>query len=427
MWSPNLVPKPKDWPDYVDISGVFPDEHVNTKSSTNSISSSTYQSRSASNEHGQSNNKIPNLDGIDMKFKDSLEIKSSIENMSLPDALSFKPDPELSVFLSSGSKPIFIGFGSMVIEDPESLVRDFLDAAALVGVRVIIQIGWSKLTVDKFKQLAQDAERKAILVKEMEEGNNQSVIFASPKRKKRDDRHHEDPNMTTIKGKGNVSVVSRDKLDDLLASVSQPSETQNNIQSIAKLESKEESIRIKDTQLNYIETEADIGDEDYVTISADDNFYDRCDDEYDANMSSSNIPAIPLFGRNIAGQVSGWIAANLNFKKTESRSDMTKDNLPIESNLPFKDSTEELSNPTKNLTVKESLLGDERIVLSDGESTPERQSQGNIPGSNIGWDDLVEFDGWKGSSDALLIGPCPHNWLFNQVAAVIHHGGAGKK
>ena len=31
-------------------------------------------------------------------------------------------------------------------------------------------------------------------------------------------------------------------------------------------------------------------------------------------------------------------------------------------------------------------------------------------------------DGWEASRDAMLIGPCPHSWLFPKVAAVIHHG-----
>jgi hypothetical protein len=33
---------------------------------------------------------------------------------------------------------------------------------------------------------------------------------------------------------------------------------------------------------------------------------------------------------------------------------------------------------------------------------------------------------WNAETDAILIGPCPHSWLFTRVAAVVHHGGAGK-
>ena len=32
---------------------------------------------------------------------------------------------------------------------------------------------------------------------------------------------------------------------------------------------------------------------------------------------------------------------------------------------------------------------------------------------------------WQADRDAVLIGSCPHSWLFQRVAAVVHHGGAG--
>ena len=32
---------------------------------------------------------------------------------------------------------------------------------------------------------------------------------------------------------------------------------------------------------------------------------------------------------------------------------------------------------------------------------------------------------WRADRDAVLIGACPHAWLFERVAAVVHHGGAG--
>ena len=32
---------------------------------------------------------------------------------------------------------------------------------------------------------------------------------------------------------------------------------------------------------------------------------------------------------------------------------------------------------------------------------------------------------WQADRDAVLIGSCPHSWLFERVAAVVHHGGAG--
>ena len=34
--------------------------------------------------------------------------------------------------------------------------------------------------------------------------------------------------------------------------------------------------------------------------------------------------------------------------------------------------------------------------------------------------------GWDALRDVYFIGPCPHNWLFQHVHAVVHHGGAGE-
>lgn len=38
-----------------------------------------------------------------------------------------------------------------------------------------------------------------------------------------------------------------------------------------------------------------------------------------------------------------------------------------------------------------------------------------------GWS---EFDGPE-SSNVMFLGECPHEWLFQHMAAVVHHGGAG--
>ncbi len=41
--------------------------------------------------------------------------------------------------------PIYIGFGSIVIDDPERLTMLLLEAIENTGVRAIISRGWSKL------------------------------------------------------------------------------------------------------------------------------------------------------------------------------------------------------------------------------------------------------------------------------------------
>lgn len=40
---------------------------------------------------------------------------------------------------------MYIGFGSIVIEDPESLTDTILEAVRMTGVRALVSRGWSKL------------------------------------------------------------------------------------------------------------------------------------------------------------------------------------------------------------------------------------------------------------------------------------------
>ncbi|KAE9377348.1 glycosyltransferase family 1 protein [Stipitochalara longipes BDJ] len=87
-WSPSLVPKPTDWPPHIalDICGFF--------------------------------------------FRDPP---------------NYQPTPDLDAFLRAGPPPVYIGFGSIVIDDPEKMSSLLLQAIRLCGVRAIISRGWSKL------------------------------------------------------------------------------------------------------------------------------------------------------------------------------------------------------------------------------------------------------------------------------------------
>ncbi|GMH97452.1 hypothetical protein TrST_g12668 [Triparma strigata] len=91
MFSPALVAKPKDWPNHTDIVGNF--------------------------------------------FAAG---KSTYEN------------PELESFLAADvqNPPIFVGFGSMVIEDPGALAATIAAAAKATNTRIVLQSSWSKLAVD---------------------------------------------------------------------------------------------------------------------------------------------------------------------------------------------------------------------------------------------------------------------------------------
>ncbi|GKZ46011.1 hypothetical protein AbraIFM66951_008895 [Aspergillus brasiliensis] len=61
------------------------------------------------------------------------------------DPPSYEPPPGLKEFLKSGATPIYIGFGSIVIDNPQKMTGIILEAIAMTGVRAIISRGWSKL------------------------------------------------------------------------------------------------------------------------------------------------------------------------------------------------------------------------------------------------------------------------------------------
>lgn len=92
MWSPVLCPKPDDWPGHVRVVGAFHLEHA---------------------------------------------------------AAAFDPTPlaPLVAWLQRGDKPIFIGFGSMVIPYPQALAAVIKEAASRSGRRVLVQSCWSKVDV----------------------------------------------------------------------------------------------------------------------------------------------------------------------------------------------------------------------------------------------------------------------------------------
>ncbi|KAG8675942.1 hypothetical protein FPOAC1_001937 [Fusarium poae] len=68
-----------------------------------------------------------------------------ISGFFLRDEPSYTPPSDLERFLSDGPRPVYIGFGSIVIEDPIEMTRIIKEACLRVGIRVIISRGWSKL------------------------------------------------------------------------------------------------------------------------------------------------------------------------------------------------------------------------------------------------------------------------------------------
>ena len=57
----------------------------------------------------------------------------------------YTPPEDLARFLREGPVPVYIGFGSIVLEDAKKTTEILLEACRKADVRVIISRGWSKL------------------------------------------------------------------------------------------------------------------------------------------------------------------------------------------------------------------------------------------------------------------------------------------
>lgn len=63
----------------------------------------------------------------------------------LPLASTYKPPPELESFFQAGPPPVYIGFGSIVVSDPEAMTQSIFEAIRLANVRAVVSKGWSDL------------------------------------------------------------------------------------------------------------------------------------------------------------------------------------------------------------------------------------------------------------------------------------------
>eukprot|EP00931_Biecheleriopsis_adriatica_P088907 TRINITY_DN63130_c0_g1_i1.p1 TRINITY_DN63130_c0_g1~~TRINITY_DN63130_c0_g1_i1.p1 ORF type:complete len:503 (+),score=53.51 TRINITY_DN63130_c0_g1_i1:45-1553(+) len=77
---------------------------------------------------------------------------------------------KVSKFIESGTKPIYMGWGSWAVESPEQTVETISRALMLGGFRAIIQAGWTELTLDCLERATVDealleyAERNVLFV-----------------------------------------------------------------------------------------------------------------------------------------------------------------------------------------------------------------------------------------------------------------------
>lgn len=65
---------------------------------------------------------------------------------------AYTPPPDLANFLASGPPPVYIGFGSIVIDDPTHLTAVLLEAVERSGARAIVSRGWSKIGEDSARE-----------------------------------------------------------------------------------------------------------------------------------------------------------------------------------------------------------------------------------------------------------------------------------
>jgi UDP:flavonoid glycosyltransferase YjiC (YdhE family) len=67
----------------------------------------------------------------------------NITGFSFLDAGSnYTPPDDLAKFLAKGPPPVYIGFGSIVVDDPVGLTKLLFDAVKLAKVRAIVSKGW---------------------------------------------------------------------------------------------------------------------------------------------------------------------------------------------------------------------------------------------------------------------------------------------
>ncbi|KAK5231431.1 hypothetical protein LTR72_000612 [Exophiala xenobiotica] len=90
-WSPALIPKPADWGDYIDISGFY------------------------------------------------------FLNLST----NYTPAKDLANFLAAGPPPVYIGFGSIVVDDPNAMTKMIFEAIKKTGQRALVSKGWGGLGADQ--------------------------------------------------------------------------------------------------------------------------------------------------------------------------------------------------------------------------------------------------------------------------------------
>lgn len=67
----------------------------------------------------------------------------------LPSKSDYTPPDAIDEFLKAGPPPIYVGFGSIVVDDQVKLTRTVFEAIELSGYRAIVSRGWGNLGADE--------------------------------------------------------------------------------------------------------------------------------------------------------------------------------------------------------------------------------------------------------------------------------------
>lgn len=74
-----------------------------------------------------------------------MHIISDVCGFFFRDAPHYEPPPDLLEFIEAGEPPVYIGFGSIVLADPERMTAAIIGAVEALGIRAIVSKGWSNL------------------------------------------------------------------------------------------------------------------------------------------------------------------------------------------------------------------------------------------------------------------------------------------
>ena len=64
-------------------------------------------------------------------------------------ASNFTPEPDLAAFLEAGPPPVYIGFGSIVVDDPNAMTKLIFEAVQKTGQRAFVSKGWGGFGADQ--------------------------------------------------------------------------------------------------------------------------------------------------------------------------------------------------------------------------------------------------------------------------------------